>query len=629
MIESADMTNEQDGGLGFDPEALRAKYAAERDKRVRRDGRDQYVEASGRFAHYGRDDPYADPGYTREALNDELEVVIIGGGFGGLSAAARLREAGIDNIRIIEVGADYGGTWYWNRYPGAQCDVESYIYLPLLEETGYMPAEKYAYAPEIFAHTQRVAQHFGLYDVACFQTRVESLRWDETLKRWHVLTDRGDDMKARFVIIAAGPANRPKLPGIPGLDDFEGRAFHTARWDYDYTGGDTHGGLTKLADKKVAVIGTGATAIQVVPHVGRDAEHLYVFQRTPSSVDVRSNRPTDPAWAASLQPGWQRERQDNFNAILSGQPVEVDLVADMWTDSRRYMSIIAAETGGTPESIEAMMAMSELADMQKMNDVRARVDSLIERDDVAERLKPWYPRYCKRPTFHDDYLPTFNRQNVTLVDTSASHGVERITPTGLVANGVEYQIDCIIFATGFEITTGVQRTLSVTIEGEGGETLVEHWANGPSTFHGYTMRGFPNLFFLGSGQNGLSANYTSMLGEQARHLAYVIGEARSRGAATVQPRQEAENEWVATIRALNGLTIQMLEVCTPGYYNNEGHIDETGGGGRGLAEIYTPGLNQFNVLLEAWRDEGQLRGLQLEPAIAVAASTATAQGASA
>ena len=598
-------------GLNFDPEALRAKYATERDRRVRPDGQAQYVEASGKFAHYGHGDPYADTGFSRAPLMDEVEVLIVGGGFGGLMAAARLREAGVDDVRVVEAGADVGGTWYWNRYPGAQCDVESYIYLPLLEETGYMPQEKYAYAPEIYAHTRRVAEHFDLYELACFQTRVTQLRWDVDLARWHALTDRGDDMKARFVIMATGPANRPKLPGIPGLDSFQGHAFHTARWDYDYTGGDTHGGLVKLADKRVAVIGTGATAIQVVPHVARNAEHLYVFQRTPSSVDVRGNRPTDPHWVAELKPGWQRERQDNFNAILSGQPVEVDLVEDMWTDSRKYQSIIATETGTTPESLEELMRLGELADMKKMNDLRDRVETLIDRPEVAEALKPWYPRYCKRPTFHDDYLPTFNRDNVTLVDTSGSHGVERITPTGIVANGVEYPVDCIIFATGFEITTGVKRTLPVDIRGEDGETLVEHWSIGPSTFHGHSVHGFPNWFFIGSGQNGLSANYTSMLAEQARHLAYIINEVRARGATTVQPTAEAEAEWVQTIRSLGGMMIQMLEICTPGYYNNEGHIDLTGGGGRGLAEIYAPGLNQFNALLEQWRADGKLEGLEL------------------
>ncbi len=597
--------------LDFDPDALRAKYHYERDRRVRRDGQAQYVEVSGRFAHYGLDDPQADPDFTRDPLTDEVEVVIIGGGFGGLMAAARLREAGVDDVRIIEVGADFGGTWYWNRYPGAQCDVESYIYLPMLEETGYIPQEKYAYAPEILAHTQRLARHFGLYEVGYFQTRATDLSWDPAMKRWRVSTDRGDDMKARFVITATGPANRPKLPGIPGLDSFEGHAFHTSRWDYDYTGGDMHGGLTGLADKRVAIIGTGATAIQVVPHVGRDAKHTYVFQRTPSSVDLRGNRPTDPAWVASLKPGWQRERQDNFNAVIGGEPFEVDLVDDMWTDSRRYMTALNTHVGTDTASFEELMRLGEIADFQKMNGVRARVDTLIDKPEVAEALKPWYPRYCKRPTFHDDYLPTFNRPNVTLVDTSGSLGVERITPTGVVANGVEYPVDCIIFATGFEITTGVRRTFPVSVHGEGGETLVEHWRNGPSTFHGHSMHGFPNWFFLGSGQNGLSANYTSMLAEQARHLAYIIKEVRARGATTVQPTTEAEAGWVQTIRTLGVGMVMMLEVCTPGYYNNEGHIDMEGGGGRGITEIYAPGLNAFNALLKAWRETDELEGLEL------------------
>jgi len=604
------MTHPAIPDVGFDVDALRQKYAYERDRRVRQDGQAQYVEAAGRFAHYGEDDPWADTATARDPVTGEVEVVIVGGGFGGMMAAARLREAGVADVRIVEAGADFGGTWYWNRYPGAQCDVESYIYLPLLEETGYIPQEKYAYAPEIHAHSQRIARHFGLYDVALFQTRVHDMRWDSGSSRWLVRTDRGDAIKARFVITATGPANRPKLPGIPGLDSFAGHAFHTARWDYEYTGGDSHGGLAKLADKRVAIIGTGATAIQVTPHVGRDAKHLYVFQRTPSSVDIRGNKPTDPAWVETLRPGWQRERQDNFNAVIGGQPFDVDLVDDMWTNSRKYQSVLLTDAGGTG-SLDEMLQLAEVADMQKMNDIRARVDAVVSDSTVAELLKPWYQRYCKRPTFHDDYLTTFNRDNVTLVDTSTSHGVERITPSGLVAGGVEYQVDCIIFATGFEITTGVKRSLSMRIEGESYETLVDHWANGPSTFHGHSMHGFPNWFFLGSGQNGLSANYTSMLAEQARHFAYIITQVRDRGALSVQPTAAAEAEWVQTIRTLGVMMVQMLEVCTPGYYNNEGHIDTAGGGGRGLAEIYAPGLNAFNALLEDWRKEGNLAGLEL------------------
>lgn len=595
--------------LNFDPDVLRERYARERDRRLRSDGQAQYVEASGKFAHYGEDDPYGDPNFTREPLNDEVEVLIVGGGFGGLMAAARLREAGITDVRIVEAGADYGGTWYWNRYPGAQCDIESYIYLPLLEETGYIPTQKYVMGAEIYEHTRRIAEHFDLYPIACFQTRVTGLTWDETLNQWHVTTNRGDTMRARYVIVASGPASRPKLPGIEGLDRFEGPTFHTSRWDYEYTGGDTYGGLNKLADKRVAIIGTGATAIQVVPHVGRDAGHLYVFQRTPSSVDVRGNRPTDPEWVKTLKPGWQRERQDNFNAILGGQPVEVDLVNDMWTDARKYQSLMSAHVDGEG-SLEEMMLLAELADFQKMTDVRARVDAVVEDRATAEALKPWYPRYCKRPTFHDDYLPTFNRPNVTLVDTSDSLGVERITPTGVVANGVEYPVDCIVFATGFEITSGVKRSLPIDVRGVGGETLGEHWATGPRTFHGYAINGFPNWFFLGSSQNGLSANYTSMLAEQARHLAYIIKAVKDRGAVRVEASPEAETGWVDTIHSLGSMMITLLENCTPGYYNNEGRIEQ--GQGRGLAEIYQPGLNAFNALLEAWRADGKLEGLELK-----------------
>ncbi|WP_439814935.1 flavin-containing monooxygenase [Zavarzinia sp. CC-PAN008] len=591
---------------GFDPDAIRARYQHERDRRLRRDGATQYVEAAGRFAHYGDDDPHADPAFARAPVRETVEVLVVGGGFGGLMVAARLRDAGVDSLRIVEDGADFGGTWYWNRYPGAQCDIESYIYLPLLEETGYMPREKYAFQPEILAHTQRLARHFDLYPCALFQTRVTAMRWDEDARRWHVATSRGDAIAARFVIVATGPANRPKLPGIPGLDSFAGHTFHTARWDYAYTGGDTTGGLTGLADKRVAIIGTGATAIQVVPHVGRHARHLYVFQRTPSSVDLRGNRPTDPAWAAGLKPGWQRERQDNFNAVYLGEPTDVDLVDDMWTDMRNYRP----SGRDRAQSIQELMAQAELADMRKMSDVRARVDAVVKDRATAEALKAWYPRLCKRPCFHDDYLPTFNRPNVTLVDTSASLGVERITPQGVVANGVEYPVDCIIFATGFEITSSFQRRLPIDIRGQGGRSLTESWARSVRSFHGYASHGFPNWFFLGGNQNGISPNYTSMLAGEADQIAYVIGQVRARGALSVQPTAEAEAEWVATIRRLGAASVGVLRACTPGYYNNEGQIAEDEG--RALADFYTPGLNAFNRLLRHWRDDGTMAGMALD-----------------
>ncbi|MGI4813465.1 MAG: flavin-containing monooxygenase, partial [Janthinobacterium lividum] len=262
----------------FDIDALREKYRQERDKRLRPDGNAQFVKVEGDFSHL-IDDPYVEPGFSREALQDEVEVLIVGGGFGGLIAGARLRDAGFQDIRIVESAGDFGGTWYWNRYPGAQCDIESYIYLPLLEETGYMPKLKYSFAPEIREHAVRIAKQYDLYRNVLFQTQVKTMQWQEAEDKWLITTHRNDRFKAKFVIVSGGPLNRPKLPGIDGIQNFKGHTFHTSRWDYDYTGGDTTGNLHKLADKRVAIIGTGATAIQCVSHLGRHAKQLYVFQR--------------------------------------------------------------------------------------------------------------------------------------------------------------------------------------------------------------------------------------------------------------------------------------------------------------------------------------------------------------
>jgi len=600
--------------LDFDPAALRERYNQERDRRLRSDGNAQYVEVTGKFRHF-TDDPYVEPGFTRSPLTDEVNVVVIGGGFGGLLAGARFHEAGIRDVRIIESGGDFGGTWYWNRYPGAQCDIESYCYLPLIEELGYMPKEKYSFAPEIYEHSRRIAEHYKLYDNACFQTRVTELRWDEAAARWIVSTDRGDAMRARFVVMATGPLNRPKLPAIPGIEDFEGHTFHTSRWDYNYTGGDTNGGLTKLADKRVAVIGTGATAIQCVPFVGEYAQQLYVFQRTPSSVDERGNKPTDPRWANSLQPGWQRERRENFNNIFVGVPVEEDLVNDGWTDIFRNVGVGIVGTAekkpekAAPQSMSQLALMMEVADFQKMNSIRARVDKTVSDSTTAEVLKPWYRQFCKRPTFNDQYLPTFNRPNVKLIDTSATQGVERITRTGVVADGVEYPVDCIIFATGFEVGTAWTRRAGYEVIGMGGVTLTDYWAKGTKTYHGFSSHGFPNCFILGPSQNGFSVNLTAMLDDQAQHVGYIIKEVIKREFRYSHPTKEAEEAWVAEIKRLAVITTDFLSNCTPGYYNNEGHLDA---GTEGLAAgAYAPGINAFNALMAKWREKGDLEGLDL------------------
>ncbi|HEX7943174.1 MAG TPA: NAD(P)/FAD-dependent oxidoreductase [Phenylobacterium sp.] len=601
----ADDKPEISGGddLGFDPNALREKYRAERDRRLRADGNEQYIDIS-KFAHY-LDDPYVER-LERDPVVDEVEVVVVGGGFGGQLAAARLREAGVEDIRIIEKGGDFGGTWYWNRYPGAACDIESYIYLPLLEEVGYLPVEKYSRAPEILRHSRAIGEKFGLYEGALFQTEVTAMRWNEETSRWTVETNRGDALKARFVVMANGPLHRPKLPGIPGVESFKGHSFHTSRWDYGYTGGDSNGGLTKLKDKRVAIIGTGATAVQCVPHLGEWAKELFVFQRTPSSIDVRANRPTDPEWAQSLKPGWQQERMDNFNVLVSGGFADKDLVNDGWTDIIGNILLLARKKMEAGETVENPAALMQLADFKKMEQVRSRVDSVVQDPAKAEALKPWYNQFCKRPCFHDEYLDTFNRPNVHLIDTQGK-GVERITEHGIVVDGKEYEVDCLIYATGFEVGTDFTRRSGYQLYGKGGQTLSDKWANGVSTLHGLFSRGFPNCFIVSNSQSGFTANFPHMINEQSKHIAYVLKHAVDRQVRTLEPTAEAEAAWVQTIIDLSLMREAFLRECTPGYYNNEGapeRIAKQNGS-------YGAGPVAFVKVLEAWREAGTLEGLEL------------------
>jgi len=586
----------------FDPDLLRDRYRSERDKRLRSDANEQYIEIAGQFAHY-LDDPYVEV-QERAALFDEVQVAIIGGGFGGLLAGARLREAGIEDLRVIEKGGDFGGTWYWNRYPGAACDIESYVYLPLLEEVGFMPSRKYATAPEILQHSRNIANHFRLYENACLSTEVTDLTWDDSDRRWIISTNRGDQMRARFVVMANGPLHRPKLPGIPGVERYQGHSFHTSRWDYEYTGGDSNGGLDNLSDKVVGIIGTGATAVQCVPHLGRGAKELFVFQRTPSSIDVRADRLTDPDWAADLQPGWQRRRMDNFNNLVSGIPEAEDLVNDGWTDIIGNLLIRMRRGEGemTPEGIARTM---EMADFEKMEQVRARVDQIVEDPVMAEALKPWYRQFCKRPCFHDDYLPTFNRPNVHLIDTDGK-GVQEITERGVVVDGKEYELDCLIYATGFEVGTEYSRRAGYEVHGRDGVTLTEKWADGASTFQGFYTRDFPNCFIISVVQSGFSANFPHMLDEQSKHLAYVLDHAQRHDVTLVETSQEAEDAWVQTIIDQAQYNVKFLEACTPGYYNNEGRpADRTVRNGS-----YGAGSPAFIRVLEQWRAAGDLAGLE-------------------
>ena len=598
------------GEIDFDPDALHARYLAERDKRLRDDGTAQYVEVKAEFSHYV-DDPYVEPGFTRAPVFDEVEFAIIGGGFGGLLMGARLREAGFQSIRMVENAGDFGGTWYWNRYPGAMCDVESYVYLPLLEELGYIPKHKYSFAPEILEHSRNIARHFRLYDDALLQTGVTELRWDDEAQAWIVSTDRGDRFKARYVAMANGPLSRPKLPGIPGINEFKGHTFHTSRWDYRYTGGDSSGGLTRLADKRVGIIGTGATAIQCVPHLGEWAKELFVFQRTPSSVDVRNNAPTDPQWAASLQPGWQKRRRDNFNVLVSGGDADEDLVHDGWTDIFRNLTGAAAKQAsqklGRRLTSQERGELMALADYRKMNQVRARVDAIVKDPTTAAALKPWYRQFCKRPCFHDEYLATYNRPNVTLVDTHGK-GVERLTEHAVVANGRAYEVDCLIFATGFEVGTSYTRRAGYDIIGRGGVTLSDHWADGLRTLHGLTTHGFPNCFFLGFTQTAITISVPQALNEQADHVAYVVSQVRDRGRKVLEPTAEAEAAYVEEIRSLARIGQRFYMECTPGYYNSEGAAGNRNGF---FSEMYGAGPLKFFEKLQHWRADGRLEGLEL------------------
>ncbi|ALJ18836.1 flavin-containing monooxygenase [Microbacterium sp. No. 7] len=586
-----------------DLEAVRAKYREERDRRLLKEDRDANLDLSGEFGRY-LDDPYTE-WQPREAVSDDVDVVVIGAGWAGLLTAAKLRNAGFRRIRIIEKAGDVAGVWYWNRYPGAMCDVQSYIYLPLLEEVGYMPERKYSYAEEIFAYAQKFARHFDLYDLALFQTGVTGLTWDEDSARWIVETDRSDVVTAPYVVICNGSFANPKLPAIPGIETFAGKMFHTSRWDYDYTGGAAHEFLDKLGDTRVGVIGTGATSVQIVPPLGEAAKHLYVFQRTPSTIGVRGNALTDHEKMNALPPGWQKEWRDNFTRIISSQRETVDHVDDGWTQLYRKTMSNPAFDDVPPEKLAEAR---ELADLERMEEIRHRIDEVVKDPRTAEALKPYYRYMCKRPCFHDEYLETFNRDNVTLVD-SQGLGIDRITETGVVVGGTEYEVDCLVFATGFDQETLYTDRVGFDVVGRDGVRLSEKWRGGISTLHGMLSRGFPNLVIapVNNAQSSASVNFVHHIEENADHTAYLLSTAVERGIRAFDVSSEAEAEWVRTIQEGARLSSAFLEECTPSRWNNEGRLDE-----RSLSNAnYAGAPTAFFALLQEWRDNDDLKGLEI------------------
>jgi cation diffusion facilitator CzcD-associated flavoprotein CzcO len=541
-------------------DGIKRKFAEERDVRLnyRPEGTAQFTsDLDGELARYAQD-PHAEDIKERAPIDDEVEVLFIGGGFSALLTSARLREKGVESIRIVERGADVGGTWYWNRYPGVACDVVSYDYLPLLDEMDYVPVNHYSRGPEIFEHCRSIAKKYDLYKLAVFQTTVTETIWNEEDKLWHLRTDRGDTMRARFVICANGTLSKPKLSKINGMESFKGHSFHTSRWDYDYTGED----LSNLKDKTVGIIGTGASAVQAVPELAKQAKELYVFQRTPSSIDVREDWPTDPNWARKLNPGWQAKRREKVLAVFDVSP-----------EKKAKMAAL------TPEE---KIRKQENANIDHMMRIHRRIDETVKEKKTAEALKPWYMFMCKRPCFHNDYLPAFNLPNVHLVDTHGK-GITEITAQGPTFDDAQYEVDVLIYATGFE----VQKTgLYNRIVGKDGVDLEDKYADGIRTLLGIHTQGYPNLFIMGGYQASFQFNLTDMLQTQGDHIAACIDYVRANGHKTLDPTDEAEEWWVQEVIKHRGKTNRNQE-CTPGYYNFEGESNRRQDGN------YNGGFRQY------------------------------------
>ena len=523
---------------------IKDKFREERNLRLdyRPPGTDQFTsEFSGDLAKYAVD-PYAKDVPSRGPISDEVEVLFIGGGFSALLTSARLRERGIESVRIVERGSDVGGTWYWNRYPGAACDVVSYDYLPLLDELNYVPVNHYSRGPEIFSHCQAIARKYNLYDLAVFNTTVTETRWKDSDQLWHVKTDQGDVMRAQFVICANGTLAKPKLSAIAGMESFAGHSFHTSRWDYDYTGQN----LAHLKNKVVGIVGTGASSVQIVPELAKVAKEVFVFQRTPSSIDVRDDWPTDPNWARKLEPGWQNKRRSKVLAAVENS-----------------LEKRAAKGASSPEE---KLKKQENANIDYMMRIHKRIDEIVDDPATADSLKPWYMFMCKRPCFHNEYLPSFNLPNVHLVDTHGQ-GITKISPKGPVFEGEDYELDLLIYATGFEVQqTGIYND----IVGAEGVNLQDKYADGIRTLLGIHTAGFPNLFIMGGYQASFQFNLTEMLQTQGDHIAACIDYVRANGHHTLDVSDEAEEWWVQKVIEHRGKTSRSEE-CTPGYYNFEGN----------------------------------------------------------
>nr|GAT53182.1 predicted protein [Mycena chlorophos] len=623
-----------------DPD-VQARYISERKKRLRADGPAQFVTLSeADSAHLAAlsEDPWADHAALNSApsvLNDGDEVghLVLGAGYGGLLFAVRLLQSGAakaDDLRMVDDAAGFGGTWYWNRYPGLMCDVESYIYMPLLEETGYMPKHRYAYGDELRLHAERIAEKWALQGRAQWRTKYRKAVWDGEKGRWDVSLEenrgRGEATRefvvhARFVYAVSGPFVGPHIPRLEGLDAFAGKMFHTSRWDYAATGGtpqapESEDGsawwdLPGLKGKRVGIIGTGATAIQVVPQLARNAAHPLRLPTYP----VVCRYP----WPAANRPN----RVGDVNRVGTGLAEgPKNLVDDGWTWVPSYNAVTGGEATSasvgpvvpTPEGIGKHVGALQAADLPRMERIRKRVDEVVANHAVAEKLKPWYPTWCKRPAFHDHYLPSFNRPNVTLVDTDGK-GVDRATTAGLVVAGTEYPLDVLVLSTGYVPPGGSPAKRSgCTFIGKGEVSLDDVWVKeGAGTLHGFGVHGFPNLFFAPLAQGSISANFAGSLDVSAQHVAYIISTALARGssdAMVVEVSREAQDAWVREILQ-RAAWFSAVSGCTPGYLNGEGARDRMDMETKMRMARSTPwgeGIRSFEKVLRRWREDGALEG---------------------
>ncbi|QRK05688.1 NAD(P)/FAD-dependent oxidoreductase [Archangium violaceum] len=474
----------------------------------------------------------------------KVDVVIVGAGFAGLYMLYRLRQLGL-LVRVYEAGGGVGGTWFWNRYPGARCDIESmdysYSFSHELEQE-WKWTERYATQPEILRYLNHVADRFDLRRNIQFDTRVTSAVFDEATNRWAIQTDGGARVSARFCIMATGCLSAAKVPDFKGLETFEGRWYHTGRWPHeavDFTG------------QRVGVIGTSSSGIQVIPLVAEQAAHLFVFQRTPSFSVPARNTPIDPAYESWMKANYaeyrRKARESRAGVVMD---VNEKSALDVSPEEREREYKARWEKGGTG----FLGAFSDLRIRRESNEtaaefVRARIRETVRDPAVAEALMPrTYPLGTRRLCVDTHYYETFNRDNVTLVDVKQSP-IEELTPKGLRTRSAEYELDIIVFATGFDAMTGA--LLNIDIRGRGNVTLRQKWADGPRTYLGLAIAGFPNLFTItGPGSPSVFSNTIVSIEQHVDWLTDCIAYLMDRRFKCIEATVEAEDGWVAHAREL-------------------------------------------------------------------------------